>query len=141
MWQHFVSGRRRPRHTDPQLITRFDKSKQELRPPRTGRITEVTSAFSGVSLPQETASETLASISCQSAHTHLSQQRATLRTSNSAPGPRLYICSANLQSTALLGGNVVGLHPPREERCSCPPVVFLKAACALRLRVKIRASW
>ena len=111
-------------HTDPRLITRSDKSNQQPPSPRTGRITEVTSAFQGVSLPQETARDM--SQRFLSEHTH-SPFKTVCDSEKSLPRPRLgtvHTQGYNLQATALLAGTAIRLHPKGGEVFLSPLLFF-----------------
>lgn len=111
-------------HTDPRLITRSDKSNQQPPPPRTGRITEVTSAFQGVSLPQETARDMSQRFLSECTH---SPFITACDSEKSLPRPRLWTVHTrgyNLQAAALLGGKMIRLHPKGGEVFLSPLLFF-----------------
>lgn len=111
-------------HTDPRLITRSDKSNQQPPPPRTGRITGVTSAFQGVSLPQETARDMSQRFLSERTH---SPFITACDSEKSLPQPQLRTVHKrgyNLQAAALLGGKVIRLHPKGGEMFLSPLLFF-----------------
>lgn len=114
----------RTSHTDPRLITRSDKSNQQPPPPRTGRITGVTSAFQGVSLPQETARDMSQRFLSERTH---SPFITACDSEKSLPQPQLRTVHKrgyNLQAAALLGGKVIRLHPKGGEMFLSPLLFF-----------------
>lgn len=140
----FLVHRKRGIVLDPCSHTRLRN------PGNTGRITSVTAAFQGVSLLQEAASETWASVSSQQwtcspfIMAYLSE-KLWLGLARPSPAPDLCFRRTNLQTAALLGGKVLWLQSQGEERCSRPSFIFFlpppKAPCVPRPCVTVCTCW